>query len=446
MRNLFLLALFISNIQAQASVLAIIDSGTDYKHEALSSQMWLNPVEIPDNNRDEDKNGYQDDIYGWNFAENNNQVIDYSYLGTLTADIRKFFTIQEKMFLGTVTTEEESWLETKKQDKAFLKELSVYGNFMHGTHVAGISLSEAPNAEILAVKLIPTEVKLPFSSPHYSRGLQEKLLKGALDLLASTQMKQMQEIARFIHQHKADVANGSFGTGYQPSQMIVSVAFKGIFFREPTETELDTYVKYFLESLTLKGKEFVAKAPQTLFVFAAGNEALNNDVFPSSPASIEADNVITVAATLGSKNIASFSNYGLKNVDVAAPGVGIESAAPGGHYLKVSGTSQAAPYVASIASLIKDSNPKLSPLEIKKIIMGTVDVRDFLKGKVASEGLVNSARAQVAAELSKSLSIEVAISQSKVKVKEVVEYSLPRNLERNLNNLWVLDFPQQFKF
>ena len=43
--------------------------------------------------QDDDGNGYIDDVYGWNFAENNNQVIDYSYLGTLNDNIRKFFEI-----------------------------------------------------------------------------------------------------------------------------------------------------------------------------------------------------------------------------------------------------------------------------------------------------------------------------------------------------------------
>ena len=80
MKVLGILLLLLSTTFAHASILAIIDSGTDIQHNDISSQVWKNPIEIPDNNRDEDKNGYQDDVYGWNFAESNNQVIDYSYL------------------------------------------------------------------------------------------------------------------------------------------------------------------------------------------------------------------------------------------------------------------------------------------------------------------------------------------------------------------------------
>ena len=86
-----------------ASTVAIIDSGTAMKHKDLAPKAWINTVEIADNNRDEDRNGYPDDVQGWNFAESNNKIIDYKYLGTLNEDIRKFFVLQEKMIRGTAT-------------------------------------------------------------------------------------------------------------------------------------------------------------------------------------------------------------------------------------------------------------------------------------------------------------------------------------------------------
>jgi subtilisin family serine protease len=48
-------------------IVAVIDGGVDYNHEDLKNVMWHNPGEIPGNNIDDDKNGYIDDIYGWNF-------------------------------------------------------------------------------------------------------------------------------------------------------------------------------------------------------------------------------------------------------------------------------------------------------------------------------------------------------------------------------------------
>ncbi|MDZ7807054.1 MAG: S8 family serine peptidase [Gracilimonas sp.] len=51
----------------QKVIVAIIDSGTDIEHEDLSYKIWVNEDEIPNNNKDDDNNGYADDIHGWNF-------------------------------------------------------------------------------------------------------------------------------------------------------------------------------------------------------------------------------------------------------------------------------------------------------------------------------------------------------------------------------------------
>ncbi len=51
-------------------LIAIVDSGTDWQHEDLASKIWSNPKEIPNNNRDDDGNGYIDDIRGWDFVGN----------------------------------------------------------------------------------------------------------------------------------------------------------------------------------------------------------------------------------------------------------------------------------------------------------------------------------------------------------------------------------------
>lgn len=48
-------------------IVAIIDSGTDIEHEDLSEKIWVNDDEVPGNRKDDDGNGYIDDIHGWNF-------------------------------------------------------------------------------------------------------------------------------------------------------------------------------------------------------------------------------------------------------------------------------------------------------------------------------------------------------------------------------------------
>jgi len=53
--------------KSQTVIVAVIDSGVDYEHEDLKDVMWVNQDEIPGNGIDDDKNGYVDDIHGWNF-------------------------------------------------------------------------------------------------------------------------------------------------------------------------------------------------------------------------------------------------------------------------------------------------------------------------------------------------------------------------------------------
>ena len=67
--------------------------------------------------------------------------------------------------------------------------------------------------------------------------------------------------------------------------------------------------------------------------------------------------------------VASFSNYGIKNVDIFAPGQDIYSTLPENKYKENSGTSMAAPAVAGLAALIRSQYPKLSAAKVKDIIL-----------------------------------------------------------------------------
>ena len=57
-------------------VVAVIDTGIDYDHPDLAANMWTNPGEVPDNDIDDDGNGYVDDYYGWDFFNNDNDPLD----------------------------------------------------------------------------------------------------------------------------------------------------------------------------------------------------------------------------------------------------------------------------------------------------------------------------------------------------------------------------------
>lgn len=68
-------------------VVAVIDSGLDLSHPDGPRYIWRNKREIPQNYVDDDNNGYVDDVYGWNFIDNNNDLSDYKGHGTFVTGI-----------------------------------------------------------------------------------------------------------------------------------------------------------------------------------------------------------------------------------------------------------------------------------------------------------------------------------------------------------------------
>jgi len=69
------------NLKSKTVIVAVIDSGIDTLHEDLKAILWTNPKEIPGNGIDDDKNGYIDDVHGWNFigGKNGDNVKEDSY-------------------------------------------------------------------------------------------------------------------------------------------------------------------------------------------------------------------------------------------------------------------------------------------------------------------------------------------------------------------------------
>jgi subtilisin family serine protease/PKD repeat protein len=132
-----------------------------------------------------------------------------------------------------------------------------------------------------------------------------------------------------------------------------------------------------------------ANTAHQLFVVAAGNESNDNDASPAYPSSYNLPNVISVAATGSSDNLASFSNYGITGVDLGAPGVMIYSTAPGNSYMNLSGTSMATPHVAGACGLIWSMDTGMNYLDVRNSILNGVDVIPALTGKCVTGGRLN---------------------------------------------------------
>lgn len=146
-----------------------------------------------------------------------------------------------------------------------------------------------------------------------------------------------------------------------------------------------------------------------LLVCAAGNSNWDLDSSLTSnrvyPACFTNDNILTVGASTRLDGKSSPSNYGASSVDVFAPGEDIVgSSHSGSGPISGSGTSAACPIVAGLAALIKSVNSTLTPLQIKSIIMDTVDKNNDpscdisdLWDRCVSHGRINAYRALMAA-------------------------------------------------
>ncbi|MCC1483432.1 S8 family peptidase [Winogradskyella immobilis] len=425
-------------------IVAVIDSGIDIDHEDLDGVIWTNKDEIPNNGKDDDNNGYIDDIHGWNFlgetykeqleltriiANGNSNTPDYAkakaaydkelktwqerkaqndqilpvinnshsaiskHLGKedyTLEDVTAIKSVDQNLLrhqsiisqtfgfgIGTIKETIAVFDEQKQQiDDQLNYNLNIafkgrktgdnpddlndkvgYGNGnvkpkeaseSHGTHVSGIIAAErnnglgangvANNVEIMAIRSTPR-------GDEYDKDV-------ALAI-------------RYAVDNGAKVINASFGKSFSPHSDWVRDALK------------------------------YASDNDVVFVHAAGNDSKNVDVESNFPSDHVNGNEISktyisvgaLSSKYGSSMVASFSNYGIKNVDIFAPGEAIYSTVPENEYQENSGTSMAAPGVAGIVALIRSQYPKLSAEKVKQVILqsGTPLKNKVIVGGEASD-------------------------------------------------------------
>jgi subtilisin family serine protease len=119
----------------------------------------------------------------------------------------------------------------------------------------------------------------------------------------------------------------------------------------------------------------IRRAPNTLFVCAAGNSNRNAAFGQDVPASLHLPNLLTVGAVNQAGEETNFTSYG-DTVVVYASGYEVESYVPGGWRRRMSGTSMASPNVANLAAKLIALDPSLTPVEVIDLIK---------KGATASE-------------------------------------------------------------
>ena len=416
----------IKNKKGSKVIVAVIDSGIDIDHEDLNSVIWTNNKEIPNNGKDDDKNGYIDDIHGWNFlgtayyeqleyvrllaSGNTNHPrfneakaeLDNAYQKALGSKSRTEQIIQQvnaadKAIANYLnkkiyTRDEVNAIKTENQELikhvSLIKQLYSFGF----TSVAEIKkeLDKDLNKYI---------VRLNF---HYNKDFKGRKTGDDPDdfsqvVYGDNNVKHV-KLDENHGTHVAGIIAAKRNNGFGMNGIANNVEIMPIrVVPNGDEYDKDVYlaIKYAVDNGAKiintsfgkyysphsdKVREAIAYAGQNdvLIVNAAGNEGIDldkKDVYPndavgtSNEVSSTFINVGSLFPKYGSKMVANYSNYAKINVDVFAPGSEIYSTLPENNYGSMNGTSMASPAIAGVAALIRSQYPKLSAAQVKQIIL-----------------------------------------------------------------------------
>ena len=271
-------------------------------------------------------------------------------------------------------SEVKQYLSTLKPDeyKPAFEELGLAGNWMHGTHVAGITMAGNPYARLVVGRIEFDWHMLPDPCP--TRELAER------------DARNQQAYVDFFKQHTVRVVNMSWGGSVKGFEEQLELCNIG-----KTPDERKKIAREYFEIQKAALTKAFESAPDVLFITAAGNSDEDASFIEDIPAGIVLPNLMTVGAVDKAGDEASFTSYG-PTVVVHANGYQVESVIPGGDKLAESGTSMASPQVANLAAKILAVNPKLKPADVIKLIRDTAD-----KTSDGRRTLVNPRKAILAA-------------------------------------------------
>jgi cell wall-associated protease len=410
-------------------IVGIVDSGVDIEHKDLKGNIWVNKKEIAGNKKDDDKNGFIDDINGWNFlgditkenleyeriVKNKNLVDEQTYnvakglydskvqeatqgkaqLEQVLAGTTKADEVLVK-FLGKPVYTAEDLKKIDSKDPEILQSKSIMQQMLgYGLSVADlkkeikkeydgyVNLTNGENLKKEYRKALgdnPEDIK----DTKYGNNSVMGPDKDKEGILHGT------HVAGII----AQLRNNNLG-GDGIANNVEIMTLRAVPDGDEYDKDIALAIRYAVDNgaKVINGsfgksfsphKEWVydaikyAASKDVLFVHAAGNDGKDIDTEPNFPndadgASPEyADNVLTIGALnyeYGANMVANFSNYGKVNVDVFAPGVKIYATTPNNNYQFLQGTSMASPNVAGVATLIRSYYPSLTASQVKHIIM-----------------------------------------------------------------------------
>lgn len=426
----------LKTLKPDTVTVAVLDDGVDVKHSALKKVIWINSLE---QGHDEDKNGFVNDRFGWNFlgsGEGRNLInasYEYQRLYYLNKEgsgnlpklsENQWVSIADlvgKDSLDRIYLIDRSYILIKKSDSVVqsiagkdiytLDDLINYKTDVNTQiHVNRIkSYFDGHAGAGWTNKKLLTYLKsdsdslraLPLRNPFAER---QKLVGD--DPIRLNDVVYGNPSVSCLSVHGTHVA-GIIGAmavdapGICPTVKIMpvrTVPNGGDEFDKDVALAIRYAVDNGAKVINMSfGKRYsaqpgwvedairYAEKKDVLIIKAAGNDGIDTDSISFYPKVRNLKtkkgfkNVIVVGASGPNREklIASFSNYGRNTVDVFAPGVEIYSTLPDNQYGKFSGTSMAAPVVTGLAAIIRSNFPHLKAKQVKWIIMNSVEKIDF---------------------------------------------------------------------
>jgi len=340
-------------------VVGIWDTGTDVS--LFPGRTFVNPNEKPGNNIDDDNNGYVDDVYGIGWTWNKKKSV--GPLGTVSAtqeqmEQYKHFSKGSNDLEAAIDSPEAAEYKkrmaalSKEEVKPFLEGLNLYGNYSHGTHVAGIAARGNP-----AIRLLVARQDFPYEliTPVYTLDRANK------DAIV------MRETISYFRSYGVRVVNISWG-GATPKGFEEDLAEHNA---GGTPAERKALARRFYDILSGSLKSAMNDASEILFICSAGNSDSDVRFNEAMPSSYDLPNVMSIGAVDKAGDEAAFTSFG--KVDLYANGYEVESVVPGGDRQTWSGTSMASPQAVNLAAKLLAAYPKLTTAQLRALIIDGCD-------------------------------------------------------------------------
>jgi subtilisin family serine protease len=401
-------------------IVAVVDSGVDIKHEDLKAAIWTNKKEIPNNGKDDDKNGFVDDVHGWNFlGESNNETLEMVrilkkgddgsqiYKNALADYTERLNEINEsKETIDALLKADKTVAEFLKKDNYTIEELKDMSSVKFELYDSKrIMLSYATQKGATFHDDLKSGKEYVYDQLDYNLNKDFDGRKPVGDNPDDINDKKYGNNVVYSADRKdslhgthvagiiAQVRNNSLG-GDGVANNVEIMAIRAVPNGDEYDKDIALAIRYAVDNGAKVingsfGKDYsphaewvydaikYAASKDVLIVHAAGNDSKNIDTEPNFPSDEVngteiADNLITIGALkneVGEKVVARFSNYGKMNVDVFAPGVKIYATVPNNKYKYLQGTSMASPNAAGVAALIRSYYPNLKAAQVKQILM-----------------------------------------------------------------------------